>query len=106
MVNPVETQIEGIVGPESTKPLVLLSGSTLILTIGTILIDGDSVFTTVIYPDNFTKTHQSPDMADLMSKIAKTLRGRYGVQSFSILEMPREITEDENIVLNEVDYGA
>jgi hypothetical protein len=69
-------------------------------------VDGMTI-ATVKYPDGFEKNHQADEgIHDLMGKVQNMLRGRYGVSSFSVAEMPTEVAPDAVFKFDEVTYDA
>lgn len=106
-----------ILPPGSVAPKASLPSGTITITVesapgendglfardanGNVILDAESnptpavsenVVAKCVYPDGFTKNHQTNSPADLVGKIINQLRSYYGVTEAKVISLPEAVT--------------
>lgn len=78
--------------PAGSDPVVSsMDAGTYDFTFGTVTLTEGRTFVEITYPDGWKREHHVIDAADLASKIINNLRARFGVESVSIVSLPKEL---------------
>ena len=80
----------GLVLPPGTFPTVDLADGKQTLVILVVTPD-EPPQVKIGYPDGYQKWHHQKDMEALIGSIGGTLKGRYNVNDFKVLSMPKQI---------------
>ena len=90
-----KTQALGAVLPVASPTSKLEPGTHAIA------IDGidDSGMVRCVYPGGFVKHHQAETVTELAEKVARQVRGRYGVQDVPFATAPAEIAAGESFTV-------
>jgi hypothetical protein len=101
VVDAVVVEAKGLVlPPDAQSPVASLPAGEHTVTIEAICDDG---LIRCVYPDEFVKHHQATSMEDLLSKIVRNLRARYGIWDVQFTSVPKDITAGQVITIQTVE---
>lgn len=103
----ITTASGAVLPPGSVPPVATLPPGKVTVTVESAPGENDgiegatseNVVAKCVYPDGFTKNHQTNSPQDLAVKVLNTLRSRYGVAEVNVTKLPEQVVAGATIEL-------